>query len=131
MRLLLVYMVVLFLGLVIGTEKEVMPKQNVICSEVVPHPAQAEVNVPDVMITSGWFRPYLFALNILDPAKQLDQSSDHDKSWYHLHGKMLRSAQRREAAVLEQSCCISEYWRLLSERHADGFYIYSLEKLLI
>lgn len=131
MRLFQIAITISFLCLLIGAKDEQLPVKDKIYSEMTTHQTQVSSDLSDFILTPDWLHSYLFILNICDPVKQLDLPVDHDKTWNHLHGRMLRSASRAEMAMSPQVRCISKYWRLLSDRYTNGFYLYTLEKLLI
>lgn len=131
MRLFQIAITISFLCLLIGVKDEQLPEKDKTYSEITTHQTQVSSDLSDFFKTPDWLRSYLFILNICDPVKQLDLPVNYDKIWNHLHGRMLRSVSRAEMAMSCQIRCISKYWRLLSDRYMNGFYLYTLEKLLI
>lgn len=131
MKLFLIGITAFFLCLSVGTNGERFAVAEEARSEITVHQTQIGTNVPDWVVATNWLRTHLFILNILDPTKQLDLPVDHDKDWNSLHARILHTDSVDRMEVLRQICCVSKYWRLLSERYMNGFYIYFLEKLLI
>lgn len=131
MKLFLVLFTFFFLSLMAGSENRQVTLQCETCPEIVARQTQLEAYFPDDLVNPGWLRSYLFMLHILEPSKQLDLPVDHEKNGHGLSGKIIRSVHNTTFAPGQQIFRFSKYWRLLSARHINGFYIYSLEKLLI
>ncbi len=131
MKLLLVFFTMFFLCLMMGTESGEAPEYEGVNTEVVVHQDQIMVDMSDISAAPNWLKSYLLMLNILDPVKQIDLPGDHDKNWHNLHGKVLRSMRYVGFAFRQKIGHVCEIWRLLSNLYNSGFYIYSLQKLLI
>lgn len=131
MKLLLIVITATFLTLFVGKESRQVSENTEICNEVVVHPTQIASGSRDCLLPPRWLKSYFFILNILNPTRQFDLPGDHDKSWYSLHARILRSAQDIIFSVRQQPVGTGQFLRLLSARHLSGFYVYSLEKLLI
>lgn len=131
MKLLLIYSILIFLCPVIrvGSERASFGEEAGMETVVLPEQISRE---PLVMADadSSWLRTYYYMLKVLNPVKQLDLAGDY-KSWNGVRCKLLYSARNTFLSGLPQVCYTSEYMRLLSVRHSDGFYIYSLRKLII
>ena len=131
MKLFLVFLMICFLCLMAGSESKQVPEPDETCTEIMIPQPRITADLSENEITPGWLRSYLFILNIIDPVKQLDLPTDHDKNGHNLSGKVLRVGRNAVSGIQQQKFRLSRYWRLLSARHINGFYIYFLEKLLI
>lgn len=130
MKLLLIYMTLLSLCLLIGPGGERISSQEEVKSEVLMPLSQESVDCPTIVAESHWLRTYYMMLKVLNPVKQLDLPSDY-KSWNGIPCKSLSSSHKSYAPIPLQESHAAKFMRFLSARHSDGFYIYSLRKLII
>lgn len=128
--MLLIIWTLFFFSHLPGEEKKITPQLVGGPAEVIAGEMQISSEVSR-LVGLNWFRSCLIILNVLEPVKQFDLSGDHDKNWYTLHSRFLHSRGEAEILVQQQICRIFKYMRLLIARYINGFYIYSLEKLLI
>lgn len=130
MKLLLIYIALLFLVLVTGTASGQTSSDEEVTVEVVVPSEQIAADHPCFIAENNWLRGYFFMLRVLNPVKQLDLPGDY-KSCSNIPCRALNSSQRTSLIEQQEESYISEYMRLLSVRYSDGFYIYSLSKLII
>lgn len=68
--------------------------------------------------------------NLFLPGKQLDMPEDNNHG-FQVNSKTLYGHQHSVLTAHVQTLYSQKFMRLLSARHTNGFYIYSLEKLII
>lgn len=130
MKLFLIYIILLFLCLVMNSGGcQTFPKEEVSTETVVPKTLISS-KFPAGIAGNNWLRSYFLMLKVLSPVKQLDLPGDYNKSW-SITCKSLRSARKAILQIRQRICYTSEYMRLLSARHTNGFYVYSLRKLIL
>lgn len=130
MKLLLIYITLLTLCLLIGPGGERTSSKEEVKSEVLMPSARIPVDCPTIVAESHWLRTYYMMLKVLNTVKQLDLPSDY-KSWNGISCKSLSSSHKSYAQMPLQESHAAQFMRFLSVRHSDGFYIYSLRKLII
>lgn len=100
-------------------------RKNVAVSESFPEPEET-VTSPSRGI---WMRAYFMLRDILTPAIQEDLLQDYPANYFS--GKISCSAYKSSLGGGIQILYSPKFMRLLLARHINGFYIYSLEKLII
>lgn len=130
MKLLLIYLTFLSLFLLAGPGGERTSSKDEVKAEVLLSSSQISTESPASVAESHWLRNYYMMLRILNPVKQLDLPSDY-KSWNGIPCKSLSSSHKSYAPMPLQKRHVVKFMRFLSARHSDGFYIYSLRKLII
>lgn len=130
MKLLLLSFVVLFFCLLIRTENEQASLKKEAETEVVMPLTQIASEFPVIVAETDWLKTYFLMLKVLNPVKQLDLPGDY-KMWSSTFYKLLHASSEYLLTVRQKACYTSKYMRLLSARHRDGFYVYSLGKLII
>lgn len=130
MKLLLIYMTLLFLCLLIGPGGERISLKEEVKTEVLMPSDQVSAESTDIIADSHWLRTYCMIWKVLNPVKQLDLPSDY-KSWNGIPCKSLSSSHKSYAPIPLQESHAAQFMRFLSARHSDGFYIFSLRKLII
>lgn len=130
MKLLLIYVTLLFLFLLAGTGNAEASSDGEVTTEVVLSPTQISAEHPAIIAETNWLQTYFFMLKVLNPVKQLDLPGDY-KSYNGVPCKSLNSGQKTAFIERQEESYVSKYMRLLSVRYSDGFYTYSQGKLII
>lgn len=93
---------------------------------------QSEILFPDAVQSEFRCssRPAVMLRCLFLPGKQLDMPEDHGHA-FHLSSKTLAGHRHPLLSEHVQMLYSQKFMRLLSARHINGFYIYSLEKLII
>lgn len=93
---------------------------------------QSEILFPDAVRSEfkSSSRPAVMLRCLFLPGKQSDMPEDHGHA-FHLNGKTLAGHRHPLLSEHVQMLYSQKFMRLLSARHINGFYIYSLEKLII
>lgn len=131
MRLFLLYFIVFFLSFLMhgsgaGKEsaEENTPVETTITETMVS--SDFSISCPE----KNWLKTYFWILQVVNPGKQFDIPSDYNKYWNFL------SVRDISALIGQNTICSvfflsgSKYFRFLSARHVNGFYIF-LRKLVI
>lgn len=95
-------------------------------------PEQSELSSLDVVRAEfrSSSRPVVLLRSLFLPGKQLDMPEDHGHG-FQLSSKTLSGFRHQLLTARTQMLYSQKFMRLLSARHINGFYIYSLEKLII
>lgn len=106
-------------------------KENVMVAESLPE--QQEMLFSDLSAPGcyHWLDTYYVMLDALASGGQLDLTPDHSGHANHCTGKTLCNDYKALMTARIQALCSYRFMRLLAARHTNGFYIYSLEKLII
>lgn len=131
MRLFLIVIAIFFFCFLAGSDTHATQETSGDYSESVGYLVQADRKVTVGLDSPEWLKTYLFIRDVLSSGKQLDLPGDYQKNWNNLHGRILHFIQNGVLTIQQRICCTLEYLRLLAVRYGEGFYIYSLEKLLI
>lgn len=82
-----------------------------------------------VIGVGGWMNAYLMLRDLLAPVKQVDLPQDYPAN--HFAGKVVYGVDKSSSSDRIQALYSPKFMRLLLARYINGFYIYSLEKLII
>lgn len=128
MKLLFIFILSLCF-LILGSSMSRDGKVNVI---VHVSPEQTENLFPELAHTEfkSMSQPSVFLRNLFLPGKQLDLLEDNGFG-FHVSSKTLYGHNRQVLTAWVQMLHSQKFMRLLAARHDNGFYIYSLEKLII
>lgn len=130
MKLLLIFILfLLFFILGSGMNREL--KEDIAVTESLPE--EQEMLIRDFSISENynWLDSYFRMLDVLASVKQLNLLQDQTGHSHHQEGKVLPGHRDSSMTSCMQALYASKFMRLLSARHVNGFYIYSLEKLII
>lgn len=131
MRLFLIVIAIFFFCFLAGSDTNAVRGTSDNYCEPAEYFVQADQKVTVGLDSPEWLKTYLFIRDVLSSGKQLDLPGDYQKNWNNLHGRILHFMQNGVLTIQQRICCTLKYLRLLAVRYGDGFYIYSLEKLLI
>lgn len=128
---LLWFNIVLLVFLIVGSESSLM-SQNV-TGEVASEEKEQMVSAPTFLSSASrdW-QEYIHLIRASVFIKAWDLPSDEFSDMSLLPGKVHHSMGGKTLpAGMERMISFRNYMQLLSARHIKGFYIYSLEKLII
>lgn len=130
MKLLLIFILFL-LFFILGSGMNQELKENITVTESSPE--KQDILIRDFSISENynWLDSYFRMLDVLASVKQLNLFQDQTGHSHHQEGKVLPGHRDSLMTARIQALYVSKFMRLLSARHVNGFYIYSLEKLII
>lgn len=129
MKLLLIFILFLLFCLLGSGMNRVWGRDIAMAEKSSEQPESLFSNISEIEV-DDYLRANVFIRNILSPIKQLDLPEDHGHS-YHLSAKILYHSNKSVLTARNQTFYSQKFMRLLSARHINGFYIYSLRKLII
>lgn len=130
-RMKLLFIFILFVCfLLLGSSISQEKKGNIVIAGISSE--QSEMLFPDMVRSElrSSSQPAVLFRNLFLPGKQLDTPEDHDHG-FQVIGKTLPGHRRQVLTAQVRTLFAQKFMRLLSARYMNGFYIYSLEKLII
>lgn len=130
-RMRLLFIFILFVCfLLLGSSMSLDGKVNAVIADASSE--SSEMLFPDMVRAElrSSSQPAVLLRNLFLPGKQLDMPEDHGHG-FHASAKVLAGNHRQASTACIQVFSSRKFMRLLSARHINGFYIYSLEKLII
>ena len=132
MRLLFLFLVVLFLFSVKRSEgTRIMPEEETVVLEMTAPERPITSDLSRETECGDWDDARMWIIRVLNPVKQLDLPTDNSKAGLYLSCRVLRSDSKFVLSNQRQKIIGAQFMSLLSVRYFQGFYIYSLKKLII
>lgn len=131
MRLFLLYFIILFLSFLMqgsGAGKESAEESTPVETTftVTTVASDFSISCPE----KNWLKTYFWILQVVNPGKQFDIPTDYNKYWNFLSVRDIRALIGRNTICTVFFLSGAKYFRFLSARHINGFYIF-LRKLVI
>lgn len=130
MKLLMIYLTLLFLLLLRGSamEKEMNQAKNTAGENIMKETVVTELSASD---TSFDLKTYFLIMRALAPVNQLDLSSGNENNWNNLTCKILHGVSGKRIVTRIQMWYSTEWMKMLSTLHVKGFFVYFLRELII